>query len=651
MTKKYRYKYISIIATGIITVISLTVVAGWFFNVHQLKMAIPSFPEMKFNTALAFTLLSGAILLRLINKFRKFCLLSYILTGLVGLFGVMAFLQVILGHDFGMDVLLIPDKSSLLNPAPGRTSPITGFCFVLMSVGFLLAGSIKRSYILIAQFLFHITTLFAVVALLGYLFGIPTFYNHSFSVSMAPHTAVGLFVLSSVGSFLNPSVGITGMLTGKMIGNLMARRLTSRIIIMMLLTSYLLILCHRHNWVSVELAIALFAIVFIIITLFFIYKTSAILNELDHNKEMAKENFRAVVDSAPNALVISDIKGNISLINNQAKKMFGYESEEVVGSKLEILMPERYRQQHTKKHANYFLSPRTRQFGPSFELYAIRKDGTEFPIEISLTPIKTDDGTVALASIVDITERKRSESIIKKQVIELQQKNKEMEQFTYIASHDLQEPLRTVTNYLQLIEEDYPEQVNGELSLHLSAVGSAINRMGVLVRSLLDYGRLGRNKILSLTDSGKVLNEVVADLNGLIKSTGTEIIVDDTLPILYAYETELRQMLQNLLNNAIKFRKKDTPPVIHTGYSKHDDHYEFYVKDNGIGIDPKYSERIFKMFQRLNKEEDFEGHGVGLANCKKISELHGGTIWVESEPGEGSTFKFTIALLKHEQGD
>ncbi|OYQ35659.1 hypothetical protein CHU92_10625 [Flavobacterium cyanobacteriorum] len=352
-----------------------------------------------------------------------------------------------------------------------------------------------------------------------------------------------------------------------------------------------------------------------------------------------------MVDSAPNALVISDIRGNISLINNQAKEMFGYEAEEIVGSKLEILMPERYREQHSKKHANYFLSPKVREFESSLELFAVRKDGTEFPVEICLTPIKTDDGTVALASIVDITERKRSEIIIKKQVIELQQKNKEMEQFTYIASHDLQEPLRTVTNYLQLIEEDYPEQIKGELSQHLATVGSAINRMSILVRSLLDYGRLGRNKVLSLTNAEMVLNEVMSDLNGLIKCTNSNIIIDNTLPKLHAYETELRQMLQNLLNNAIKFRKKDTRPVIHIGFTRKDDYYEFYVKDNGIGIDSRYSERIFKMFQRLNKETDFEGHGVGLANCKKISEMHGGTIWVESEPGRGSIFKFTIPFL------
>ncbi|OYQ35660.1 hypothetical protein CHU92_10630 [Flavobacterium cyanobacteriorum] len=272
MPQKYTYKHLSIVATGLITLASLTIVAGWLFNVRHLKMIIPSFPEIKFNTALAFALLSGAVLLRLIPKFRKLYPLSYILTSLVGFFGVMAFLQVILQHDFGMDVLLMPDKSSLLNPMPGRTSPITGFCFLIISVGLLLAGSRNKKYVNSAQFLFHTTTLFAVVALLGYLFGIPTFYNHSFNVSMSPHTAVGLFVLSLVGSFFNPSAGITGMLTGEMIGNLMARMLTSRIIIMMLLTSYLLILCHRHRWVSVEPAIAIFAIVFITITLFLFTK-------------------------------------------------------------------------------------------------------------------------------------------------------------------------------------------------------------------------------------------------------------------------------------------------------------------------------------------------------------------------------------------
>lgn len=169
-----------------------------------------------------------------------------------------------------------------------------------------------------------------------------------------------------------------------------------------------------------------------------------------------------------------------------------------------------------------------------------------------------------------------------------------------------------------------------------------------MVRSLLDYGKLGKNKILSKTDTGKVVKDVIADLRGLIKQTGTTITITNELPVLNAYETELRQLFQNLINNAIKFARKGVAPDIAIGCKKIDKHYEFFVSDNGIGIDPKYSERIFLMFQRLNKDEEFEGYGVGLANCKKIIDLHEGKIWVEANKENGSIFKFTIPILKNE---
>lgn len=220
-----------------------------------------------------------------------------------------------------------------------------------------------------------------------------------------------------------------------------------------------------------------------------------------------------------------------------------------------------------------------------------------------------------------------------------------MEQFTYIASHDLQEPLRTVLNYIQLLEEDYPEQINDEIAEHLKEMKSAVDRMGTLVRYLLDYGKLGQNKELVQTDTGKVIKDVLADLSTLIKNEGATIEVSKDMPVLDAYATELRQLFQNLINNAIKFRRKDIPPIIKIECDRKEEYYEFAISDNGIGISPKHFQRIFLMFQRLNKHEDFSGYGVGLANCKKIVELHGGTIWVESEIDKGSIFKFTISTM------
>lgn len=223
----------------------------------------------------------------------------------------------------------------------------------------------------------------------------------------------------------------------------------------------------------------------------------------------------------------------------------------------------------------------------------------------------------------------------------IQLKNKELEQFNYIASHDLKEPLRTVSNYVQIIKEDYSEKLNDDVNRHLNTIDKATERMSVLIKSLLDYSKLGKDRKPVLVDCNVLVNDVIADLFKLIETNKAQITINH-LPILLAYETELRQVFQNLISNAIKFKKKDSVPEIKIGYINNKTTHEFYVSDNGIGIEPKHFDRIFHMFQRLNKSQDFEGHGIGLANCKKIIEIHGGELWVESEFGKGSSFKFTI---------
>ncbi|KGO87809.1 hypothetical protein Q765_04785 [Flavobacterium rivuli WB 3.3-2 = DSM 21788] len=380
--------------------------------------------------------------------------------------------------------------------------------------------------------------------------------------------------------------------------------------------------------------------------MFLIWKKANILNKLEVNMEIAQENFRIGVESAPYALILSDETGRITQVNFQTEKLYGYTSEELIGKNIEMLIPKELHKHYRHDSESFFTSPAVVSLGIDDEVYANTKNGAWFPVEIVLTPITTQNGISVLASVTDVTSRKANEAIIKNQVKELQLKNQELEHFNYIASHDLQEPLRTVSNYIMLLEEDYPEQINDEIRMHLSTMNSAVSRMSQLVRSLLDFGRLGKNRKLSLTDCCSIITNVKADLNGLIKQTNAVITIVDDMPVLYAYETEMRQLFQNLINNAIKFTDKDTAPQINIGCKKTKGFYEFYVSDNGIGIDPKHFNDIFHIFQRLNKNEDYEGYGIGLANCRKIAEMHGGEIWVESELGKGSTFKFKILNFK-----
>lgn len=414
--------------------------------------------------------------------------------------------------------------------------------------------------------------------------------------------------------------------------------------------TYIRMQLYKHNVLtlsdgtifSMKPSLALSSILFIIICFVFIYKAANAINQSERKQKLAEVHFKSVIESAPNAFIISDETGTITLVNKQTEIIFGYTKKELVGQKIDLLVPTKFRHHHPKNRNSYHAAPTARYFGAGRDLHGMRKDGTEFPVEIGLNPLTTGDSTLILASVIDITKRKEQEAIISKQVLELQNKNEELEQFNYIASHDLQEPLRTVSNFIQIIEEDYGKELNPDIKLYLEHINLATGRMSMLVKSLLDFARLGKNRQLVYIDCNDVLKDVVSDLNGLISASGAEVRYG-IMPHLYAYRLELRLVFQNLINNAIKFRKNDIPPIIKIHCHEEKNYYEFWVSDNGIGIKPRYFERIFQIFKSLHKDGEFEGHGIGLAHCYKIVGLHMGKIWVESEPGKGSTFKFTIS--------
>jgi PAS domain S-box-containing protein len=360
-------------------------------------------------------------------------------------------------------------------------------------------------------------------------------------------------------------------------------------------------------------------------------------------RKKAEERFRLVVESAPNAMVLVNHEGVITLVNNQTEKLFGYERKELIDQKIEMLIPNRFHSHHPEHRDGFFQKPKTRSMGAGRDLFALRKDGTEVQVEIGLNPIETAEGHMVLASIIDITERKIQEESIKKQLA-LEIKNKELEQFAYIASHDLQEPLRTVSNYMQLFEEEYAGILDNNAIKFIHSVNNATKRMSLLIKSLLEFSKLGNNRKLSRVNCNALINEVIEDLETTIKNTGSIIEVSE-MPTLDVYEIEIRQLFQNLISNAIKFRKNNVAPKISIEATLLEDLWTFKISDNGIGIAPIHFNRIFDIFQRLHISDEYEGNGIGLANCKKIVQMHGGEIWLESTPSIGTTFFFTIPNL------
>jgi PAS domain S-box-containing protein len=344
--------------------------------------------------------------------------------------------------------------------------------------------------------------------------------------------------------------------------------------------------------------------------------------------------FRTIVESSPSGVVVVDRQGTIVLVNRETERLFGYTRDELIGQSIELLVPRRFRQSHPGVRHEFLKDPQTRLMGAGRDLFGVHKSGLEIPVEIGLNPIETDEGIFVLASVVDIGPRKQVEE-------ELRRSNEELERFAYVASHDLQEPLRTVASYVQLLSRRYRDRLDADAVDFIDFAVGGVRRMQLLIEDLLAFSRVGtRGAPLVPANLQEVFEGTLASLHAALQESNATVTADP-LPVVVADAGQVAQLLTNLIGNALKFRG-DLPPGVHVGAAQAGRMWTISVQDNGIGIAPEYFERIFVIFQRLHSREEYAGTGVGLAICKKIVERHGGRIWVESLPGQGARFSFTL---------
>ena len=360
------------------------------------------------------------------------------------------------------------------------------------------------------------------------------------------------------------------------------------------------------------------------------------------------DSFRRVVESAPYGMVVSDAAGHIVLVNPKAVEMFGHSAGEFLELRIEDLVPPRFRPGHDGLRRGFHGHPEPRSMGAGRDLFAYRRDGTEFPVEIALTPLNLSSGPLVLSSIIDITRRKRDEEELVRYARKLERSNAELESFASIASHDLQEPLRKIRmmgeRLAALCEEELGEQGLDYLGRMIRASGN----MHRLIRDLLAFSRVGMRPegFQKLSLAGPV-QDALSTLELLIEDNRAEIVLGD-LPVAEVDESQMRQLFQNLIGNALKFRRESETPRVEIHGTI--DEFEgipivrVEVRDNGIGFDEQYHDRIFQLFQRLHGKAEFGGTGIGLAICKKIIERHDGRIYARSRSGEGATFIVELPL-------
>lgn len=373
---------------------------------------------------------------------------------------------------------------------------------------------------------------------------------------------------------------------------------------------------------------------------------STIARDITEKKQAEEKiiQLAAIVESSRDAIISKTVDGYITSWNKQAEILFGYKESEILGQHISILFPPDRLDEETmiqQKITN-------NEALPNLETMRMRKDGSVFPVAATISAIHDPRGRmIGISNIIrDITEKKQAEAKLQAYTTALEQKNHESEQFAYVASHDLQEPLRTITNFIGIFSDEYKDKLDENAGMYLQFINGASVRMQTLITDLLEYTTIENDRKWVEIDCNALISEILQDMSATINDTGTTVNYGN-LPVITGQASRFKSLFQNLISNAIKFRKKEVAPFIEISAEEHSKEWQFRVTDNGIGIDKAYYEKIFKLFQRLHGRKEYEGTGIGLAHCKKIVDLRGGRIWVESEPGAGSSFYFTVPKTYH----
>ncbi len=357
----------------------------------------------------------------------------------------------------------------------------------------------------------------------------------------------------------------------------------------------------------------------------------------------SEERMRTILEAAPNGILTVDARGIIRSANATMFKIFGYTEAELIGKPVTTLIPHSFHTRHDTDVANFMQSGQRRQMAAGKDVVGLRKDGSIVPVEVGLSRTVLPGGEPSIiATVQDISTRKLQEEQKEQLLDRLTASNTELERFAYITSHDMQEPIRMITNFSEIIMKDYGSQIDPTGREYLSLVINSSTRLKDLVDDLLAYSRVGnQNLAMSEFEGQMLMDNILENLKNMI-AENKAVVTYDKLPRLYGNSIQITRLLQNLVVNAIKYQPKGNAAKIHISVSDMPECWQIAVQDNGMGIKEEFIEQIFLPFRRLHTWDAIQGTGLGLSICRKIAETHAGRLWAQSTPGAGSTFTFTL---------
>lgn len=646
-----RLKRYSEMLSILIAIIGFIMILGWIFNISMFESPGPNFSTVKSDLALCFVLIGISLWLlqtRIINKRKQ--QIAYLLAGIVILIGILTIMEYIFSLNLGMDQLLfIKDPGALNSLSPNRMEFIAALNISLVGISLLLLGKRMEKH-RPAQYLGIIVGILSLMAFMGYIYHISSHYVEYNYTETAIYAAILFMMVSSSVLFARPDKGLMQLLTGTGLGSSFAWRLIPSAIAISLLVGYFHLIGQQDGFYDTPFETTALVISMIIILLVVIWINVNSLNKIDYKHRETAENVKrlaSIVESSDDAIISNTLNSIISSWNRGAEKIYGYSAQEMIGKHVSTLMaPSEF-----EKVSKFVEEVKRGKSVPPYEAKRLRKDGTDIDISVTMSPITNYEGKVAEISVIakDISKRKKAEEQLRETITELKRSNDELQQFAYITSHDLQEPLRTIASFTQIMEKRYKNRLDSDADEYIDFIVDAAVRMKEMIQGLLYYSRVGtKGGEFKLTDTEEALKNAISNLQLTIKENNAKISYDK-LPTIMADKGQLIQLFQNLIENAIKFRKPDISPKIHISARKdpQKNEYIFSVSDNGIGMEPQYTDKIFEVFKRLHTMDEYRGAGIGLAISKRILDRHGGHIWVESELGKGSIFYFNIKINDH----